>query len=245
MRKIIVLGATSALAMETAKLFAAEGCSFFLVARNSTKLEAVKGDLLVRGAKQVEALAADMSDLTGHEKILDRADKALGGYNMVFIAYGTLGDQKACERDFHTAEKELKTNFLSVVSVLTPVANYFEAKKEGAIVVISSVAGDRARQSNYIYGVGKGAVSLYLQGLRNRLFPAGVKVLTVKPGFVDTPMTAGMKKGPLFVTPDVVARGIVRAVKSGNDVVYLPWFWLIIMTVIRSIPEAIFKRLKL
>ena len=141
--------------------------------------------------------------------------------------------------------KELETNFVSVVSLLTYMANYFSAKKSGTIAVISSVAGDRGRQSNYVYGAAKGALTLVLQGLRNRLFSDGVQVLTIKPGFVDTPMTADIKKNFLFVKPKLVAEQIVIAVKKKKDVVYVPWFWRYIMLIIKIIPEFIFKRLSL
>ena len=139
----------------------------------------------------------------------------------------------------------LHTNFLSAVSLLTPLANRFEAQKAGTLVVISSVAGDRGRQSNYVYGASKGALSVFLQGLRNRLARSGVAVVTVKPGFVDTPMTAGVKKNALFATPDKVAQGIVRAADARKDEVYLPGFWGPNRFAIRGIPERVFKRMKL
>jgi short-subunit dehydrogenase len=156
-----------------------------------------------------------------------------------------LGDQKACEQDFSLAEKEIRTNFLSCVSLLTLISNEMEKEKAGTIAVISSVAGDRGRQSNYIYGSAKGALNLFLQGLRNRMYPLGVRVLTIKPGFVDTPMTAAFKKNILFAKPDQIARGIVKAIDRKKDVVYLPFFWWGIMAIIKAIPEWIFKRLKL
>ena len=163
----------------------------------------------------------------------------------VLIAHGTLGNQRAAESDFALAELEYRTNFLSVVSLLTPIAAYLENKHSGTIAVISSVAGDRGRQSNFIYGSAKGALSIYLAGLSNRLFSSGVKVITIKPGFVDTPMTAHLKKSFLFACPNKVAAGIYRAIEKGNDVVYLPYFWGWIMLLIRLLPENVFKRLKL
>ena len=132
-----------------------------------------------------------------------------------------------------------------MVSFLTPVANYFEKLQKGTIAVGSSVAGDRGRQSNYLYGTAKGAKTIFLQGLRNRLTKSGVQVLTIKPGFVDTPMTAHIEKGPLFVDPEVIAQGIMKAIKNKRDVVYLPFFWRWIMLIIKLIPEKIFKRLSL
>jgi short-subunit dehydrogenase len=156
-----------------------------------------------------------------------------------------LGDQRAAELDFKLAELTYKTNLLSVVSMLTPVAAYFAAEKRGTIAVISSVAGDRGRQSNFIYGSAKGGLSLYLEGLRNRLHPSGVRVLTIKPGFVDTPMTAHLRRGALFASPERVATDISRAIERGRSVLYTPAFWFWIMAAIRLTPEVLFKRLKL
>ncbi len=245
MRRIVVLGATSAIAQETARLFAAKGDKLFLVARSPERLEAVAADLRVRGASQVEIEVLDLSQIDRHAALVDRAEQALGGLDTALIAYGTLGDQAACEADFSRAESELRTNFLSAASLLTHLANRFEVRRKGDIAVISSVAGDRGRQSNYVYGSAKAALSAFCSGLRNRLHPAGVSLVTIKPGFVDTPMTAHVKKGPLFVGPQVVARGIHHAITRRKSVVYLPGFWRLIMFAIRSIPEPIFKRLKL
>jgi decaprenylphospho-beta-D-erythro-pentofuranosid-2-ulose 2-reductase len=243
--KILIIGATSAIAQETAKCFARDGAELFLVARSSEKLNAVADDLRVRGAKSVETFLLDISDLDRHQEMFDAALAALGSLDMLLIAHGTLGDQRKCELSVEETLKELNTNALSVISLLTISANYFEQQRRGCIAVISSVAGDRGRQSNYVYGTAKGAVNTFLQGLRNRLYKAHVSVLTVEPGFVDTPMTAALKKGPLFARPSSVGKGIYQAMLKGKDVVYLPWFWRPIMLVVRSIPERIFKRLSL
>lgn len=243
--KVLVLGATSAIAQETVKLLATEGGQFFLVGRNRERLEAVAQDLLARYEVQVDWAQADLNDFERHAALLERALRFLGRLDVVLVAHGTLGNQKACEKDFNAARLEIETNFLSAVSLLTIVANDLEARRGGCIAVISSVAGDRGRQSNYIYGAAKGGLNVFLQGLRNRLHPAGVSVITMKPGFVDTPMTDGFKKGLLFVKPETVAPGIVRAIKQRRDVVYLPFFWRYILLVIRAIPESIFKRLRL
>ena len=245
MRRILIVGATSAIAQEVSKRFASAGESLFLVARDGTKLDSVAQDLRVRGAAKVACKVMDVNDFEAHEPLVQAAADALGGLDGVLIAHGTLPDQKACEADFAVAERELKTNFLSVVSLLTPIANRFEAQRGGFIAVISSVAGDRGRGSNYLYGAAKGGVSLFLQGLRNRLHPAGVSVITIKPGFVDTPMTADIDKNALFAQPERVAAGIVKAVEQKREVVYLPPFWRAIMLLIRAVPEPIFKRLKL
>lgn len=161
------------------------------------------------------------------------------------IAYGTLSDQKACENNVEMTLQELNINALSVIALLTRLAPYFEAQGEGCIAVISSVAGDRGRQSNYVYGTAKGALSIFLQGLRNRLHKSGVQVLTIKPGFVDTPMTAEFPKGPLWASPEKVALDIEKAIENKCNVLYTPSFWFLIMAIIRNVPESIFKRLSL
>ncbi len=245
MKNVLVLGATSAIAQATVRLLAARGASLYLVGRNPERLAAVATDARTRGAARVEHEAVDLDDLAGHEALVERAASALGGLDGVLLAHGILGDQEEAQRSYAEAEKVLRTNFLSAVSLLTPLANRFEAQRAGTLVVISSVAGDRGRQSNYVYGASKGALSIFLQGLRNRLTRAGVAVVTVKPGFVDTPMTAAMKKNPLFASPERVARGLLHAAEAGRDEVYLPGFWAPIMFGIRSIPERVFKRMKL
>lgn len=245
MRKVLIIGATSAIAQETAKRFAESGDQIFLAGRSPEKLDALAADLRVRGAARVASMALDLNDFDRHATLVDMAYEALGGLDTVLIAHGTLSDQKACEQDFQVALKEYHTNFLSAVSMLTLLANRFETQGHGCLAVISSVAGDRGRQSNYYYGSAKGGLSVFLQGLRNRLAPGGVQVLTIKPGFVDTPMTGEFKKGPLWVGPDIIAAGIQRAIRSRSDEVYLPWFWWGIMTIIKAIPERIFKRMKL
>jgi decaprenylphospho-beta-D-erythro-pentofuranosid-2-ulose 2-reductase len=245
MRKILIVGATSAIAEATARIWAQRGDHLFLVARDKERLKAIADDLRVRGCKKVETYCMDANDFGAHVPMLEAAERVLNGLDTVLIAHGTLGDQTACERDFNTARQELNTNAISVISLLTYVANRFEAQKHGSIAVISSVAGDRGRQSNYVYGTAKGAVSIFLQGLRNRLHKSGVQVLTIKPGFVDTPMTAEFKKGPLWANPEAIARSIHSAIEKRCDVIYTPWFWLGIMTFINLIPERIFKKLKL
>ncbi|MBM3485657.1 MAG: SDR family oxidoreductase [Alphaproteobacteria bacterium] len=245
MRKALIVGATSAIAEHVARLFAADGDRLALLARDADRLAAIADDLRVRGAAQVETLVFDATAFDRHAALIDEAAERLGGLDTVVIAHGTLSDQLACQAAFETARRELDINFLSVVSLLTPIANRFEAARAGTIAVISSVAGDRGRQSNYVYGTAKAAVSTFLEGLRNRLHRAGVRVVTIKPGFVDTPMTAGMTKNALYAAPETVAVAIHRAVTKGADVVYAPWFWWPIMTIIKLIPEPVFKRLKL
>jgi decaprenylphospho-beta-D-erythro-pentofuranosid-2-ulose 2-reductase len=241
--RIVVVGATSAIAAATLKHCTAK--ELCLVGRSEHKLKAVRQDLTVRGAQNVRVVVADVGEPEVAAGLHERLLAEFGEFDSLIIAHGDLPDQNGAQESYEIARKALEVNFLSVVALLTPVANYMEERERGTIVVIGSVAGDRGRKSNYVYGAAKGATAVFLQGLRNRLYAAGVNVITVKPGFVDTPMTAHIKKGPLFVSADTVAAGIVRAMNRGSDVVYLPWFWLIIMTVICSIPERVFKRLSI
>ena len=243
MKKIILIGATSAIAQALGRQLAARSARLMLWGRSADKLEIVAADLRVRGA-QVDCDAFDFDNFAAHPAALDRARK-LGDWDAVFVCHGSLGDQKLCEQDFAAAEKEFRTNCLGALSFLTIFANYFEGQGRGTIAAIGSVAGDRGRQSNYVYGTAKAAISTFMQGLRNRLHPKGVRVLTIKPGFVSTPMTAHLKQGLLMAKPDKVARDILKAADSGKAVLYTPWFWRWIMLIIRLIPETIFVRLKL
>lgn len=245
MKKILIVGATSAIAEATARRFAARGTELFLLARNQERLASLCEDLQVRGASSIHSEIFDANDVARHSGLIDTVIERLGGLDLVLVAHGTLGDQKACEQDAALTLSELNTNALSVISLLTPLANHLEKQGHGSIAVISSVAGDRGRQSNYVYGAAKGALSIFLQGLRNRLNKTGVQVLTIKPGFVDTPMTAAFPKGPLWATPEKVAGDIDKAIAKGKDVLYTPGFWCPIMAIIRSIPEFVFKRLSL
>ena len=244
-RRILVVGATSAIAAATARLYAAGGARLFLTGRNADRLDAVAADLRVRGAGQVESALLDVTDRGRCEEVLDAAWTAFGGLDLALIAHGVLPDQARSEASVTDALEALDVNFTSTVAVLTTLANRFEAQRSGCIAVITSVAGDRGRQSNYVYGAAKGGLDRFLEGLRNRLFHAGVAVVTLKPGFVDTPMTAGMRQGLLFASPGQAAQAIHRAIGRRRAVAYIPWFWRPIMAVIRSIPEVAFKRLRL
>jgi decaprenylphospho-beta-D-erythro-pentofuranosid-2-ulose 2-reductase len=244
-QKVLVLGATSAIAIATMRIYAGRGAAFYLVARSEEKLRIVASDLQVRGASAAHTCVLDLDDTSRHEPMLRDADEQLHGYDVALIAHGVLGEQSAAEQDYGTAEQVFRTNLLSAVSLITWLANYFAARQRGTIAVISSVAGDRGRKLNYVYGASKAGLSAFLQGVRNRVDRLGVHVLTMKPGFVSTPMTAHMQGGILFATPERVARGIVHAIDHRKDVVYLPGFWRLIMGIVKSIPEPIFKRLNL
>jgi decaprenylphospho-beta-D-erythro-pentofuranosid-2-ulose 2-reductase len=244
-QNILILGATSAIAQATGRLLAEQGASFFLVARDPHKLSAVSDDLRTRGAKAVSALALDLDDLDAHAAMLARAAQTLGSIDLALLAHGVLGDQAVAEMDARVAEAVYRTNFLSPASLITWLANYFEGRGQGCLAVISSVAGDRGRKSNYVYGASKGALTILLDGARNRLDRMGVHVLTIKPGFVATPMTAHLPKGRLFSDPRVIGRGILRAVASRRDTVYLPGYWRVIMLAVRSVPSSLFKNMNL
>jgi decaprenylphospho-beta-D-erythro-pentofuranosid-2-ulose 2-reductase len=224
---------------------AARNVHWMLVARNPRKLSVVAQDLLTRGAPAVETWILDLDDTRAHPELLAATVERLGGIDMALIAHGVLGDQPAAEKDFEIAAAILHTNFLSTVSLITWLTNYFQARRSGVLAVISSVAGDRGRKSNYVYGTSKGALNIFLDGVRNRVDRDGVQVLTIKPGFVATPMTAHLPQNALFASPDQIAGGIVRAVERRKDVVYVPWFWAGIMLLIRLIPGRFFKKLNL
>ncbi len=236
-----MLGATSAIAIAVMRQLVTPSAHFFLVARSKEKLTAVAQDLLVRGAGRVDMLVADLDDTHQHTQMLNVATSQLGAVDLALLAHGVLGNQNAAEQDYFVAESTLVTNFLSPVSLLTWLANYCVSQNRGTLAVLSSVAADRGRKSNYVYGASKAGLDAFLSGLRNRCDRAGVQVLTIKPGFVATPMTADIPKNRLFATPERVATDILRAVHKRKDVVYVPWFWRPIMAIIRAVPERIFK----
>jgi decaprenylphospho-beta-D-erythro-pentofuranosid-2-ulose 2-reductase len=243
MANILIIGATSTIAQATARRFAAEGARFFLVGRSASKLAAVRDDLLVCGADESETYALDLTDIAAHAAMLDAATAALGTLDMALIAHGSLSDQAASEASVARTMDEWATNCTSVIALLTLLANLFEGQRHGTIAVMSSVAGDRGRKSLYVYGAAKAAINTFLEGLRGRLSAAGVAVVTIKPGFVDTPMTAHLPKNFLFVPPERVARDIHRAMTRGTSVAYTPWFWRYVMLLLRAIPDPIFRKL--
>ena len=243
MESVLILGAKSDIARAVAHCFARAGYDIILAARSSAELEDDARDLRIRYSIKVEVTEFDALDYNSHPAFYVRLDPKPAG---VVCAVGYLGDQKLAEQDFVEAKKLIDTNFAGCVSILNLIANDFEMKKKGFIIGISSVSGERGRQSNYMYGSAKAAFTTYLSGLRNRLQKAGVHVLTVKPGFVATRMTEGMDLPDLLTSrPEEVADDVFRAFKAGKDVLYTKWFWKWIMLIIRIIPERIFKKLKL
>jgi decaprenylphospho-beta-D-erythro-pentofuranosid-2-ulose 2-reductase len=242
---IIVFGASSRIAQEYCRIAAARHDLLFLVGRNETSLQAIASDLRIRGSRRVAFCVADLDDLSGHERIVEQAESELEGLTHALVAHGVLPDQQAATGDFRIVERTILTNFTSVASICERLARRFAEKRRGVIAVIGSVSGDRGRGSAYVYGATKAAVETYLSGLRNRLAHDGVTVITIKPGFVDTPMTAHLRKNLLFASARTAALAIDRAVERRNPVVYVPWFWRWIMLVVRALPERLFMRMTL
>lgn len=244
-QNVVVLGANSAIAHAAARVWAARGAKLFLVGRNAGRLAENVADLTARGAGEVFSEALDLADTQQHSRLVAEVAGKLGQIDVVLVAYGDLGEHEKCASSASAALELLQVNTLSVISLLIEFKSTLLKQGSGTLAVITSVAGDRGRKSNYIYGASKGALDLVLSGMRQELVNCGVKVCTIKPGFVSTPMTAHLKQGPLFASAEVVGAGIVKAIDKGSDVVYLPWFWRYIMLIIRSIPEFIFKRLSI
>ena len=243
--RVLLVGATSAIAQAVARLYAARGARLLLVARRPAALEANAADLRVRGATAVETAVLDVDRLEDHAAVLAQAWQAWGGLDVALIAHGTLPDQARAQASVGETLASLQTNAVSVIALLTDLANRFEAQGSGVIGVLSSPAGDRGRASNYVYGAAKAAVTNFASGLRHRLVRRGVRVVTVLPGFVDTPMTADFPKGPLWARPERVAGDIVRALDRRNGTLYTPWFWRWIMAIVTHLPQALFLRSKL
>lgn len=245
--KVLIIGATSGIGYALASSIAGSNpnCSLHLAGRNASSVERVASDLAIRHGCTTTWSHFDALTTASHKEFARQSVERLDGLDTVVVSIGEMGCQSASEHDFEAASRVIDSNYAGVVSVLGELANYLEEKKKGNVVVISSVAGDRGRQSNYIYGSAKAGLNAFLQGLRSRLFKSGVHVLTVKPGFVDTKMTFGKPGLFLVARPEQVARSILKALKQKRNVVYVPWFWQWIMLIIRSIPEFVFKRLKL
>jgi len=244
-KRILVLGATSGIAEACIRIWAERGENLYLVARNADKLAAVAADARTRGANYVDFAVADLDNTTSHPELLAHAINSLAGLDVAYFALGVLGEQPRAERSFDEAAKILHTNFVAPVSLLTWLANYCAQRHSGTLAVLSSVAGDRGRKSNYVYGSSKAGLSAFLAGLRNRVDREGVTVMTIKPGPVKTAMTQSMKGSEKFADVEKVAATIVKAIDKKQDVVYVPGIWRIIMGVIKVIPERTFKKLNL
>jgi decaprenylphospho-beta-D-erythro-pentofuranosid-2-ulose 2-reductase len=241
MANVLILGATSAIAAEVARIYSARGDRLHLVGRSRTKLLEVAASCVDSPAVTFATADFEHEDA---EAVIREALAALGNIDVALIAHGDLGDQLASESDFAEAERILRINFTSAVALLIPIANHFEHQRRGRVGVITSVAGVRGRPRNYTYGAAKAGLNTYLQGLRSRLYRYGVTVTSLKLGPVDTPMTAHHEKNVWFASPGPVARAIVAAVERGAREPYIPWIWALIMPLVRWTPEPIFQRVK-
>lgn len=244
-RRVIVLGATSAIAQATARRYAAEGGSLLLAGRDAQKLETIATDLRARGAAAATVETLDLARPVDAAAQLGAMAARIGGVDDVLLAYGVLGDQARAENDLDEARRLLAVNFTSAAEWCLAAANLLEAQGRGTLLVIGSVAGDRGRQSNFVYGAAKGGLGVLVQGIAHRLALRGngARAVLIKPGFVDTPMTAYLAKGgPLWASPDAVAGVIHRAAYDGGPVVYAPWFWRFILLIIRLVPASIFHK---
>jgi short-subunit dehydrogenase len=243
---VLVLGAASTIARAVAAEFARRRYDLLLAGRDAEELERLAADLQVRHGVRARALAFDALDFERHRAFVEACREASGdSLSGAVLCFGYLGDQSRAEADPSEAKRILDTNLVGAVSILGLLANHFEEERGGFLCALSSVAGDRGRQSNYVYGSAKAGLTVFLQGLRNRLSRSGVRVITIKPGFVDTAMTFGRPGMFLVASPEAAARRIVAAVVGGADEAYVPRFWRPVMLLIRMIPEKIFKRLRL
>ena len=244
-RKILILGATSAIAQAIARKFAEADTQFFLAARDADKLAAVATDLRERTGCKTEQWTGDLADTDLHADLLRQAADTLGEFDLALVAYGVLPDQATVQDDATAVLDSLNTNFNSAAALLTRLSTVFEKQRSGTIAVITSVAADRGRKTLYVYGAAKAGLSAFTDGLRGRLLPHGVQVLNIKPGVIDTPMTAGLKMGLLASTPEKVADDVHTAIRKGKDILYTPGRWWLVMFIIRHIPERIFKKLNI
>ena len=247
-QRILVLGATSGIAEATVRIWASRGEDLFLIGRNPERLAAVAADARVRGAGYVDTAIADLDQTSTHAELLAHAINSLGGLDVAYLAMGVLGDQGKAERNFTEAGQMLHTNLVAPASLLTWLANYCAQRHAGTLAVLSSVAGERGRKSNYVYGASKAGLTAFVDGLRNRVDRDGVKVVTIKPGPVKTSMTEGMKGENKFADVSKVAATIVAAIDKGvkgPDILYVPGKWRAIMAAVRVIPEGRFKKMNL
>ena len=242
-QRIVILGAASAIAEAAARRWAARRARVVLVGRDETRLNSIAANLGALGAQQTVIWPLDCARADAAVE-LERMTQALGGLDILLLAYGELGDQVELERNPGAVTKLLQTNFTSAVVWCMAATAVFERQRSGALLVIGSVAGDRGRRSNFVYGATKGGLARIIEGIAHKLAPLGARAVVIKPGFVDTPMTAAFtKKGMLWATPDRVAEVIVRAGDRGGPVFYAPAFWRVIMLVIRHLPSFLFNKL--
>jgi short-subunit dehydrogenase len=240
----IILGATSTIARAFARLLAARGHSLVLAGRDQNELQIIAEDCKIRGAEQAEAVPFDARDAKTFDPILAQAEQCAGDV-CVAVFVGSMPPQDEIDQDPSLIDGTVADSFTGPAQFLTAIAPVLEQKGKGTVIGVGSVAGDRGRLGNYVYGAAKAGFHTYLSGLRNRLGRSGVHVVTVKPGTVDTAMTWGMDKLPFLAQPEKVAGDILIAADKKKDTLYTPFIWWPVMTVIRSIPEHVFKKLKI
>jgi decaprenylphospho-beta-D-erythro-pentofuranosid-2-ulose 2-reductase len=238
--QIAIFGATSAIAADVARLYAARGARLYLVGRSAEKLAALVAEL---GPAVIGSALQDFDRTEDAGACVEAAFNALSRCDVALIAHGLLGDQRQSETQLTAAEEIARTNYLSVIALLIPLANRLERQAAGQLAVLSSVAAERGRPRNYTYAAAKSALNVYLQGLRSRLYSAGVQVHTLKLGPVDTPMTATHRKNLLFARSPEVARSIIRAIERGAAESFVPGYWRPIMFAVRNLPEFVFQRI--
>jgi len=242
--RIALFGATSAIAEACARRWAGRGARLCLIGRDASRLEAIAADLRLRGASEVVVVLADLGRSEGLAETVERAWSPWQGLDLALLTQGSLPDLPRSEQDPDYAHQQFELNASLPILLLLDLARRFETQDQGCLAAIGSVAGDRGRASNGLYGAAKAAVEAQMSALRQRLSRSSVNVLLIKPGWVDTPMTAAFAKGPLWASADRVARDIVAAVDRRKRVIYTPWFWRPVMWLIRALPETVFVRLR-
>jgi short-subunit dehydrogenase len=242
---VLILGATSPIAHALARHYALRGAKVALAARDLDETERRAADLRVRFGVEAKAYRFDARSYGDHPGFLRQVAADMGTIEIAVVAFGDLGDRRRSIEDFEAARVVLETNYVGAASICEAMAREMAVQRRGTIVGIGSVAGERGRYSNYFYGSAKGGFALYLQGLRARMFHEGVHVLTVKPGFIDTPMTWGLRGRIPIASPDALAKAVARAVERRTDILYYPWFWRWVMAIVRAVPEFRWKKLKL
>ncbi|HEV7525633.1 MAG TPA: decaprenylphospho-beta-D-erythro-pentofuranosid-2-ulose 2-reductase [Acidimicrobiia bacterium] len=243
-QSVLVLGGTSDIALATVrKIVAQRNASVVLAARKPEACDAAATSLRAAGASAVHAVPFDATDFGSHEAFVRSTFDRFGDFDLVLVAFGVLGDQARAEHDPAAALDIVQTNFTGAVSVTIPLVNRLRAQGHGTVVLLSSVAGERVRRSNFVYGSSKAGIDGYYQGLSASLASSGVHVMIVRPGFVHTKMTDGLKAAPLSVSADDVADAVVRGIARGLDVVWVPPAMRYLMAVLRHLPTAVFRRL--
>lgn len=246
MKNIVIFGANSKIAKECIKLWN-EKSNFYLVVRKKNQLDELLKKLSNKNEGFIKVIEADLNNIKLHNKIWNEIinDVEFKKIDLLFFAQGRLENQFNIQNNYELIKQNIKINVLSIISLITLATKVFERQKFGTIAVISSVAGDRGRASNYIYGSNKAFITSFLSGLRQRLSKFNVNVLTIKPGIINTPMTRDLKKGFLTASPQYAAKIIVKSIEKKKNIIYVPFFWYFIMLIIRLIPERYFKKLTL